>query len=138
MGFSNLSKIKPKNKAKILIGPQLIVKQIEDKYGDVSDKNALKIIPSFIEFVGCLIEEAYSSNSNVDKKKVNKKEELLRAIVDFTKSPLTEPEKKQISETIEYLHSKGNFKKHSNLISFFLQLLKLSQLLLNPLLKVLQ
>ena len=124
MGFSNLSKIKPKNKAKLLIGPQNILEQIELNFGKVVDRNALKLIPSFVEFIGCLVEEAYTSNSNVDKKKVNKKEEVLKAIVDFTKIPLTDQERKQLSEIIEDLHTSGRFKKVSYLSDIFFQLLK--------------
>ena len=124
MGFKNLSKIKPKHKAKLLIGPQNILEQIELNFGKVADRNALKLIPSFVEFVGCLIEEAYTSHSNVDKKKINKKEELLKAIADFTKTNLTEQEKKQLSEIIEDLHTSGRFKKFSYLSQIFFQLLK--------------
>lgn len=123
MGFKHLSKVKLNGKARLISGSKNIIEQIENEFGKVTDRTSLKFVPSFLEYVCCLIEEAYTSKSNLDKQKVNKKDEAIKIITEFIKQPLTEQDKKQIIELIDDLHSSRRIKKASYLSSLFFQLL---------------
>jgi hypothetical protein len=112
MPLKNLTQIKPTNKSKVISGNASILEHIETHFGKVTNKQDLKTMPSFILFVCCLVEEAYSSKHNKENGKLNKKEEVLKLITTFVSMPLTEPEKKIISEIIEDLHSSNRIKKY--------------------------
>ncbi len=118
MGLKNLKLMKPTDRAKVIKCSQTIIQMVEAEFGGVVNKQELKHIPSFICFVCCLVEEAYSGN-NKEKKKVNKKDEVLKTIIDFIKTPLTEQDKKGIFEIIEDLHTSGRIKKYSYLSTLF-------------------
>lgn len=122
MPLKNLGLIKPKNKSKVISGTAAIMEQLDLHFGKVQNKTELKQMPSFILFVCCLVEEAYCSKRNKENQKVNKKEEVLKVIQSFVNvnnSQLTEPEKKQISEIIEDLHSSNRIKQVSSLSKTF-------------------
>lgn len=115
MGLKNLELLKPANKSKVVINYSVILDYLERNFGKVPDKNNLKYVPSFILYVCCCVEEAYSNKKNLENTKVNKKEEVLKLIGEFIKSNLTEQDKKLISEIIEDLHSSRRIKKVSYL-----------------------
>lgn len=119
MPLKNLNLIKPTNKSKVLSGSTSILEHIEAHFGKVTNKQELKIMPSFILFVCCLVEEAYSSKHNKENEKINKKEEVMKLIQTFLATPLSEPDKKAIGEIIEDLHSSNRIKKVSKLSNFF-------------------
>lgn len=123
MGFKNLKFVKPSKRLKVLLGSKEILELIEENFGKVVNRNDLKFIPSFVEYVCSLVEEAYNSKTNVDKQKVNKKEEVIKLIGEFLKVTLSEQDKKQLTELIEDLHSSGRIKKASYLSNVFFQLL---------------
>lgn len=110
MGSSNLKHIKPKNKAKSLKTAGDIQEYLTETYSDVADKPSLKYLVSFILFVCCLVEEAYSKN-NIENKKVNKRDEVLGHISKFLNLTLSDQDKKIIGEIIEDLHSSRRIKK---------------------------
>ena len=124
MGFKNLSLIKPTTKSKTLQGPLFILEQLEEHFGKVSAKADLKYLPSFIQYVCCLVEEAYSSKRNLENGKINKKEEVLKLMNDFLKCTLNEQDKRIISEVIEDLHTSGRIKKVSYLSKTFFHVTK--------------
>ncbi len=113
MGLKSIGLIKPSNKAEAMIRFADILKCIENKFGKVSDKSTLKLVTSFILYVACAVEEAYSNKRKIENKKINKKDEVFKLISEFTKCNLNENEKKQISDIIEDLHSSGRIKKVS-------------------------
>ena len=115
MGFQNLSLIKPTTKVKVFQGSQFILEQLENHFGKVPNKQDLKYLPSFILYVCCLVEEAYSNKSNLENSKVNKKDEVLKLIIEFLKVNLNDHDKKVISEIIEDLHTSKRIKKASYL-----------------------
>lgn len=119
MPLKNLNQIKPTNKSKVISGSASILEHIEAHFGKVVNKQELKTMPSFILFVCCLVEEAYSSKNNKENGKLNKKEEVLKLIHTFLTTPLTEPEKKAISDIIEDLHSSNRIKKVSTVSNTF-------------------
>lgn len=119
MGFKNLSLVKPKTKSKVIQGTQFILEQIEENYSKIPNKAELKFLPSFILYVCCLIEEAYSNKKNLENGKVNKKEEVFKIIVEFIKSNLTDQDKRLIGEIIEDLHTSGRIKRVSYLSKTF-------------------
>ena len=122
MGFKNLALIKPTTKSKVIQGTQFILEQIETNYSKFPNKADLKYLPSFILYVCCLVEEAYSNKKNLENGKVNKKEEVFKIIIEFIKVNLTEQDKKLISEIIEDLHTSGRIKKVSYLTKTFFHL----------------
>ena len=115
MGFKNLSLIKPTTKVKVVQGAQFILEQLETNYGKLTNKQDLKYLPSFILYVCCLVEEAYSNKNNLENGKLNKKDEVLKLVSEFIKIPLSEPDKKLIGEIIEDLHTSKRIKKVSYL-----------------------
>lgn len=115
MGFKNLSLIKPTTKVKVVQGAQFILEQLETNYGKLPNKQDLKYLPSFILYVCCLVEEAYSNKNNLENGKLNKKDEVLKLVSEFIKIPLSEPDKKLIGEIIEDLHTSKRIKKVSYL-----------------------
>ena len=124
MGFQNLALVKPKTKSKVIQGTQFILEQIETNYTKIPNKADLKYLPSFILYVCCLVEEAYSNKKNLENGKLNKKEEVFKIIVEFIKANLTETDKKLISEIIEDLHTSGRIKRVSYLTKTFFHLSK--------------
>lgn len=118
MGISNFKFIKLKNKAKVIKSFNDIQKHLSKQYEDVLDKSQLKFLTSFIEFVCCLVEEAYSKKSP-ENKKVSKRDEVLNHITKFLNIKLTEDEKRTIIDIIEDLHSSGRIKKVSCLTKTF-------------------
>ncbi len=121
MPLKNLGLIKPKNKSKVISGSVAILEQIEAHFGKVQNKTELKQMPSFILFVCCLVEEAYSSKHNKENQNINKKDEVLKIIQSFvsSSSQFTEQEQNQIGEIIEDLHSSHRIKKVSSLVKTF-------------------
>lgn len=119
MPLKNLSLIKPTNKSKVVSGSTAILEQLEVHFGKVANKLELKQLPSFILFVCCLVEEAYSSKRNKENQKVSKKEEVLKLVQTFLNVQLNEQDKKQIGEIIEDLHSSNRIKKVSSLSHTF-------------------
>lgn len=124
MGVSNLSYIKPDNKAKDIKTFGLVQQYLAENYVDVKDRPNLKFVVSFVLFVCCLVEEAYNKKTS----KVNKKDEVYLHISKFLSITLTEPDKQIIGEIIEDLHSSRRIKRVSFLaktskllISFFLK-----------------
>lgn len=124
MGVSNLSYIKPDNKAKDIKTFGLVQQYLAENYVDVKDRPNLKFVVSFVLFVCCLVEEAYNKKTS----KVNKKDEVYLHISKFLSITLTESDKQIISEIIEDLHSSRRIKRVSFLaktskllISFFLK-----------------
>lgn len=118
MGISNFKFIKLKNKAKVIKSFNDIQNHLSKQYEDVLDKSQLKFLTSFIEFVCCLVEEAYSKKSP-ENKKVSKRDEVLNHITKFLNIKLTEDEKRTIIDIIEDLHSSGRIKKVSCLTKTF-------------------
>ncbi len=112
MGVSNLKFIKPKNKAKIIQTFGDIQDFLTDTYKDIPDKSQLKYLVSFILFVCCLVEEAYSKNTP-ENKKISKKDEVYNHISKFLNAQLNEADKKIIGEIIEDLHSSNRIKRVS-------------------------
>ena len=121
MPLKNLNLIKPTNKSKVVSGSTSILEHIEAHFGKVTNKAELKTMPSFILFVCCLVEEAYSSKHNKENGKINKKEEVMKLMQMFisNNAPFPEPEKKAIGEIIEDLHSSHRIKRASSLSSTF-------------------
>jgi hypothetical protein len=112
MGINNLHKIKPTNKAKLIATFGDIQEYLNETYSDVADKSTLKYLVSFILFVCCLVEEAYSKKS-IQNKKVDKKEEVFTHIEKFLKVALNQQDKQIIGEIIEDLHSSRRIKRVS-------------------------
>jgi hypothetical protein len=119
MPLSNLAYIKPTNKSKVVKSTQAILDAINEHFGKHANKQELKLLPSFILYVCCLVEEAYSSKHNVDNKKIDKKDEVLKIINQFLGVTLSEPDKQVISNIIEDLHSSNRIKKVSYLSKTF-------------------
>jgi hypothetical protein len=117
MGLDNLKHIKPKNKAKILKTASDIQIYLNDTYSDIPDKSSLKYVVSFILFVCCLVEEAYSKKK-IENKKVNKKDEVFNHMSKFLNVSLNDQDKTIIGEIIEDLHSSQRIKKVSLLQKF--------------------
>ena len=115
MGYQNLSLIKPSTKVKVFQGSQFILEQLENHFVKVPNKQDLKYLPSFILYVCCLVEEAYSNKSNLENSKVNKKDEVLKLIIEFLKVNFNDHDKKVITEIIEDLHTSKRIKKASYL-----------------------
>lgn len=116
--MSKLKYVKPKNKAKVIKGSVDIDQCIKDFYDSLSDseKQSLKLVPSFIEFVCRLVEERYSKKT-AENKKIDKKQEVLKHIATFLKQTLSEADISAITNIIEDLHSSGRIKK----VSFLFQ-----------------
>lgn len=112
MGVSNLKNIKPTNKAKIISTFGDIQEYLNETYHDVADKSTLKYLVSFILFVCCLVEEAYSKNS-IQNKKIDKKEEVYKHIEKFLNTTLNAQDKQIVGEIIEDLHSSRRIKRVS-------------------------
>ncbi len=112
MGISNLKLIKPKNKAKTIQTFSDIQEFLTETYKDIPDKSQLKYLVSFILFVCCLVEEAYSKNTP-ENKKISKKDEVFNHISKFLTVQLNDQDKKIIGEIIEDLHSSRRIKKVS-------------------------
>ena len=114
MGKANLKLVKPKNKAKVIQTFGDIQEYLIDTYKDVADKISLKFCVSFILFVCCLVEEAYSKNTP-ENKKISKKDEVFNHICKFLNITLTDADKKIIDGIIEDLHSSRRIKRVSYL-----------------------
>lgn len=112
MGISNLKLIKPKNKAKTIQTFSDIQEFLTETYKDIPDKSQLKYLVSFILFVCCLVEEAYSKNTP-ENKKIAKKDEVFNHISKFLNVQLNDQDKKIIGEIIEDLHSSRRIKRVS-------------------------
>jgi len=117
MPLKNLNLIKPTNKSKVVSGSTAIAEHIEVHFGKVVNKQDLKTMPSFILFVCCLVEEAYSSKNNKENEKINKKDEVIKLMQSFITGTFNEVEKKAISEIIEDLHSSKRIKRVSKSVS---------------------
>ena len=122
MGFKNLSLIKPQTKSKVIQGTSFILEQLEANYSKLTNKAELKYLPSFILYVCCLVEEAYSNKRNLENGKLNKKEKVFEIMVEFLKSTLTDQDKRLIGEIIEDLHTSRRIKKVSYLSKTFFHL----------------
>lgn len=107
MGVSNLSLIKPpKGKAKDAHTSLSIQEFLTHTYTDVKQRSTLKYVISFIQFVCCLVEEAYNKKS-----KINKKDEVFIQIAKFLSITLSDEDKAIIGEIIEDLHINKRIKK---------------------------
>ena len=115
MGLKNLELLKPGNKSKVVVNSSVILEYLERNFGKIPDKVNLKYLPSFILYVCCCVEEAYSNKKNIENTKINKKDEVIKLIAEFIKANLSEQDKKQITEIIEDLHSSRRIKKVSYL-----------------------
>ena len=124
MGFQNLALVRPSTKSKVIQGTQFILEQIDTNYSMIPNKSDLKYLPSFILYICCLIEEAYSNKRNLENGKVNKKDEVYKIITEFTKVNLTEQDKKLIGEIIEDLYTSKRIKRVSYLTKTFFCLSK--------------
>ena len=82
MGLKQIKLVKPKSIALNIASFNEIQSYIDDTYKDVSEKSRLKYLSSFILFVCCIIEEAYQPR-NLQNKKVDKKEEVMKHIEAF-------------------------------------------------------
>jgi len=112
MGLKQIKLVKPKSIALNIASFNEIQSYIDDTYKDVSEKSRLKYLSSFILFVCCIIEEAYQPR-NLQNKKVNKKEEVMKHIETFLGITLSEEEKRVIGDIIEDLHSSRRIKRVS-------------------------
>jgi RecG-like helicase len=128
MGLKQIKLVKPKSIALNIASFNEIQSYIDDTYKEVSDKNRLKYLSSFILFVCCIIEEAYQPR-NLQNKKVDKKEEVLKHISSFLGIQLSPEDINIIGDIIEDLHSSRRIKRVSFLSkavftigSFFLKM----------------
>lgn len=128
MGLKQIKLVKPKSIALNIASFNEIQSYIDDTYKEVSDKTRLKYLSSFILFVCCIIEEAYQPR-NLQNKKVDKKEEVLKHISTFLGVQLSPDDIKIIGDIIEDLHSSRRIKRVSFLSkaiftigSFFLKM----------------
>ncbi len=112
MGLKQIKLVKPKSIALNIASFNEIQSYIDDTYKDVSEKGRLKYLSSFILFVCCIIEEAYQPR-NLQNKKVDKKEEVIKHIETFLGITLSEEEKRVIGDIIEDLHSSRRIKRVS-------------------------
>jgi RecG-like helicase len=110
MGLKQIQLVKPKSIALNIASFNEIQSYIDDTYKEVSDKSRLKYLSSFILFVCCIIEEAYQPR-NIQNKKVDKKEEVIKHIASFLNVPLTDEERRVIGDIIEDLHSSRRIKR---------------------------
>lgn len=110
MGLKQISLVKPKSIALNIASFNEIQTYIDDTYKEVSDKSRLKYLSSFILFVCCIIEEAYQPR-NIQNKKVDKKEEVIKHIATFLSVPLSDEERRVIGDIIEDLHSSRRIKR---------------------------
>ena len=117
MGFKNLKLIKPTTKSRVIQSPQFILDQLETHFGKVQVKADLKFVPSFILYVCCLIEEAYSNKDY--KKKINKLDELFKILEQFFSIQLNIQERNVITEIVEDLNTSKRIKKVSYLSKSF-------------------
>lgn len=104
--------VKPKLQAEAVTDKSEIDCYIKSVYEGVTDKNALKFLPSFILFVCCVVEECYSKRS-IHHSKIDKKEEVLKHISNFLAITLSEQDKSVLTAIIEDLHSSGRIKRVS-------------------------
>ena len=125
MGFQDLALVKPKTKSKVIQGTHFILEQIENNYSKIPNREKLKNLPSFILYVCCLVEEAYSNKKNLENGKINKKDEVLKIIGEFLQLALSEDDKVLITEVIEDLHTSGRIKKVSYLNKAFFHMSKI-------------
>lgn len=125
MPLANLAYIKPTNKCKVVKSTQAILDAINEHFGKHANKQELKLLPSFILYVCCLVEEAYASKHNVENQKIDKKEEVIKLIAQFINASLSEPDKQVIANIIEDLHSSNRIKKVSYLSKTFFYVFKL-------------
>ena len=112
MGLKQIKLVKPKSIALNIASFNEIQSYIDDTYKEVSDKNRLKYLSSFILFVCCIIEEAYQPR-NLQNKKVDKKEEVLKHISTFLGITLSNEDAHIIGDIIEDLHSSRRIKRVS-------------------------
>lgn len=110
MGLKQIQLVKPKSIALNIASFNEIQTYIDDTYKEVSDKSRLKYLSSFILFVCCIIEEAYQPR-NIQNKKVDKKDEVIKHIATFLNVPLSEEERRVIGDIIEDLHSSRRIKR---------------------------
>jgi len=110
MGLKQIQLVKPKSIALNIASFNEIQSYIDDTYKEVSDKSRLKYLSSFILFVCCIIEEAYQPR-NIQNKKVDKKDEVIKHIATFLNVPLSEEERRVIGDIIEDLHSSRRIKR---------------------------
>ena len=110
MGLKQIQLVKPKSIALNIASFNEIQSYIDETYKEVSDKSRLKYLSSFILFVCCIIEEAYQPR-NIQNKKVDKKEEVIKHIASFLNVPLTDEERRVIGDIIEDLHSSRRIKR---------------------------
>ena len=110
MGLKQIQLVKPKSIALNIASFNEIQTYIDDTYKEVSDKSRLKYLSSFILFVCCIIEEAYQPR-NIQNKKVDKREEVIKHIATFLNVPLSEEERRVIGDIIEDLHSSRRIKR---------------------------
>lgn len=104
--------VKPTLQAEAVTDKNEIDCYIKSVYEGVTDKTALKFLPSFILFVCCVVEECYSKRS-VHHSKIDKKEEVLKHISNFLAITLSEQDKSVLTAIIEDLHSSGRIKRVS-------------------------
>lgn len=112
MGKHSFKLVKPKLQAETVANKTDIDSYIKSVYEAVSDKQSLKFLPSFILFVCCVVEEAYSKRS-VHQRKIDKREETLKHISTFLGFTLSEADKNIIVAIIEDLHSSNRIKRVS-------------------------
>lgn len=112
MGKQYLKLVKPKLQARSVMDKTEIDSYVMSVYEGITNKQSLKFLPSFILFLACCVEEAYSKKS-IHSSKVDKLGEVLEHINTFLGTPLPEADKLIIISIIEDLHSSGRIKKIS-------------------------
>lgn len=110
MGLKQIQLVKPKSIALNIASFNEIQSYIDETYKEVPDKARLKYLSSFILFVCCIIEEAYQPR-NIQNKKVDKKDEVIKHISTFLGVQLKDEERRVIGDIIEDLHSSRRIKR---------------------------
>lgn len=110
MGIKGIQLVKPKSIALNIASFNEIQSYIDETYKEVPDKARLKYLSSFILFVCCIIEEAYQPR-NIQNKKVDKKDEVIKHISTFLGVQLKDEERRVIGDIIEDLHSSRRIKR---------------------------
>ncbi len=98
--------VQPKRELKKKIKVNKIVNYLKEELKDFSpaELQEYRLNPEFIKYVCNLVETKISK-----KYKPNKKEIVLGILLKLIPT-ITEPDKKQISENIEFLHGNGDIK----------------------------
>lgn len=108
----NINLVKPHLRAASLQTRDEINSYIKEMYKEHENKEELKHCISFLLFICCCVEEAYSKRTRQNKK-IDKKDEVLNHISTFLGHVLNENDKRIIDDIIEDLHSSKRIKRVS-------------------------